>query len=110
MRLGAFTLRATSVDVYSRAHQGVPLEVEVLFRLAGGNRFDRADFAETLSRRGLRFRSREGWQDRVWLLGRDDTFQTLVLHANPPAGSHGYTLEIGNPYGEPRLYLLDLGR
>ena len=34
--------------------------------------------------------------------------QTLITSA--PRGSLGYTLEIGNPYGEPKRFILDLGR
>jgi hypothetical protein len=110
MRMGSFTLRATDVSVYSRAHQGVPLEIAVMFRISGGNRFDRSDFAETISRRyRLTFRTANGWEDRSWLLARDQEYSTFAAQANPPLGSKGYTLEIGNPYGEPAAFLIDLG-
>jgi hypothetical protein len=111
MRLGQFRLRVVSVEVYTRDHQGVPLEVEVQFSLNGGNRFDRADFAENVSRHGrLYFRTAAGWRQRVWMLSRGDNFGTLVLHANPPRNSRGYVLEIGNPYGSPSKFVVDLGR
>ncbi|MCK7504033.1 MAG: hypothetical protein MZV70_07970 [Desulfobacterales bacterium] len=29
---------------------------------------------------------------------------------HPPLGSRGYSLEIGNPHGEPRRFILDLGK
>lgn len=111
MHLGKFTLRAVSVSEYSRAHQGVPWEVEVIFSLDGGNRFDRSDFTNDVSRHGgVYFRTSAGWRDRVWLLQRGDDIRFVVVQANPPPDSHGYTIEIGNPYGEPSEFLLDLGR
>jgi len=111
MPMGPFTLRAEEVKAFSRAHQGVPWQVEVAFSLTGGNRFDRADFAERVSRSGkLKFRTSDGWRDRGWLLRRGDEAQVFYVQTNPPLGSHGYTLEIGNPYGHPSAYLLDLGQ
>ncbi len=110
MHLGRFTLRAVSVNAYSRAHQGVPWEVEVRFSLSGGNRFDRADFANEVSRAGVYFRTAAGWHDRTWLLRRGDAVDTLVLQANPPPSSGGYSVEIRNPYGEPSGFLIDLGK
>lgn len=110
MQMGPFTLQATSIEAYSRSHQGVPWEVAVSFSLSGGNRFDRADFADRVSRRGpITFLTSDGWRDRTWLLTRSEDCTTLVMHANPPLGSHGYTVEIGNPYGEPSKFVLDLG-
>ena len=111
MRMGRFVLRATSVEVYAQSRQGEPLEVEVLFRLDGGNRFERADFAENVSRRGrVLIRTSAGWRDRCWLGGVGEDVRTLKLRASPPLGSSGYVLEIGNPYGRPSKYVLDLGR
>jgi hypothetical protein len=110
MRMGPFTLQATSANAYSRSHQGVPWEVAVSFSLSGGNRFDRAAFADQVSRRGpILFQTSDGWRDRSWLLTRGEDCSTLVMHANPPLGSHGYTVEIGNPYGKPSKFVLDLG-
>lgn len=110
MAMGPFTLRAVSVEAYSRAHQGVPWEVQVMFTLTGGNRFDRAEFAETVSRRGISFQTSDRWHDRGWLLARGDDRTVFALQVNPPLGSHGYTVQIPNPYGKPAAYLLDLGR
>jgi hypothetical protein len=111
MAMGPFILRAEEVRAYSRAHQGVPWQVEVAFTLSGGNRFDRSDFAERVSRGGkLRFQTSDGWRDRAWLLRRGDEAQVFYIQTTPPLGSHGYTLEIGNPYGHPSAYLLDLGQ
>ena len=111
MRMGQFVLRADSVEVYSREHQGVPLEVMVHFTVGGGNRFDRLDFAETVSRRGrIYITSSAGWRDRCWLLGEGEDRRNARLQANPPRGSRGYTLEIDNPYGEPKRFILDLGK
>jgi hypothetical protein len=111
MRMGQFVLRADSVRVYSREHQGVPLEVEVLFTLGGGTRFDRLDFTEAVSRKGQVYLSTSaGWRDRCWLSGIGEDQREARLTANPPRGSGGYTLEIGNPYGEPKRFVLDLGK
>jgi len=109
MRMGQFVLRADSVRVYSREHQGVPLEVEVLFTLGGGTRFDRLDFTEAVSRKGrVYLTTSAGWRDRCWLSGIGEDQREARLTANPPRGSSGYTLGIGNPYGEPKRFVLDL--
>lgn len=109
--MGKFVLRADSVEAYGRAPQGVPWEVKVLFSLEGGNRFERYDFAEAVSRKGrVYFTTSAGWRDRYWLSGAGDEHRTLHLFAYPPLESRGYTLEIGNPYGEPRRFIVDLGR
>ena len=109
--MGQFVLRADSVEVYSREHQGLPLEVTIHFTVGGGNRFDRLDFAETVSRDGrIHITSSTGWRDRCWLLGEGEDQRNARVQANPPRGSRGYTLEIGNPYGEPKRFVLDLGR
>ena len=111
MRMGQFVLRADAVDVYSRAQQGVPLEVKVLFTVGGGNRFDRLEFAETVSRKGRVFLvTTAGWRDRCWLSGIGEDQRSAYVVGNPPLDSRGYSLEIGNPYGEPRRFVLDLGR
>ncbi len=111
MRMGQFVLRADSARVYSREHQGVPLEVEVLFTVGGGNRFDRADFTEFVSRKGLVYLATSaGWRDRCWLASAGEDRREARLTGNPPRGSSGYTLEIGNPYGEPTRFILDLGK
>ena len=111
MRMGQFVLRADSVEVYSLAHQGVPLEVKVLFTLGGGNRFDRLEFAETVSGKGRVYLvAATGWRDRCWLSGIGDDQRSAHAVCNPPAGSRGFTLDIGNPYGEPKRFVLDLGK
>jgi hypothetical protein len=111
MRMGQFVLRADSARVYSREHQGVPLEVEVLFTLGGGNRFDRLDFTETVSSRGrVYIITSAGWRERCWLSGIGEDQREARLTANPPRGSSGYALEIGNPYGQPKRFILDLGK
>ena len=90
MRMGQFTLRASAVNVYSRSHQGVPLEVEVLFVLEGGNRFERQDFTETVSRNGrVIFTTAQGWRDRCWFMGEGEDKRILRMTANPPLGSDG---------------------
>lgn len=111
MPMGGFVLRAESVRAYSRAHQGVPWEVEVRFTVTGGNKFERDDFAEAVNRRGkVIVRAANGWHDRGWLLYRDEARTRYAMQVNPPLGSQGYTVEIGNPYGKPVRYLLDLGQ
>jgi len=111
MRMGEFVLRADSVQVYSREHQGVPLEVKVLFTLGGGNRFDRLDFAEAVSRRGrVYLGTSAGWRDRCWFLGVGDDQRQMYMLGHPPRGSSGYTVDIGNPYGKPKRFILDLGK
>ena len=111
MRMGQFVLRADSVQVYSREHQGVPLEVKVIFTLGGGNRFDRLDFAEAVARRGRVYLvTSAGWRDRCWITGVGEDQRTLEVLGHPPRGSRGYSLDIGNPYGEPKRFILDLGQ
>jgi hypothetical protein len=114
IRMGPYTLRVTSADSYSRAHQGVPWEVEIKIECKGGNRFERIDFTEALSRRGkVHFSNGEGWRERSWLLARGDDRSDFVIHANPPTDSTGMVLEISNPYGgggNPDRILVDLGR
>lgn len=110
MVMGPFTLRAVQARAYSRAHQGVPWEVEVVFTLEGGNRFEREDFIDTVSRRSkVYFTSDSGRAERTWLLPHSEDRRLVDLHAYPPLGSKGYAVEIGNPYGKPRAYRLDLG-
>jgi hypothetical protein len=111
MRMGQYVLRADAVRVYSRAHQGVPLEVKVEFTLGGGNRFDRLEFAETVSSKGQVFLAASGgWRERCWLSGVGEDQRQAEVVGNPPDGSTGFTLEIGNPYGEPKRFVLDLGK
>lgn len=111
MRMGQFVLRADSVQVYSREHQGVPLEVKVVFTLGGGNRFDRVDFAEAVARRGRVYLiTSAGWRDRCWFAGEGDDQRSAYVIGTPPRGSSGYSLDIGNPYGEPKRFILDLGK
>ena len=111
MRMGQFVLRADSVAVYSREHQGVPLEVKVEFTVGGGNRFDRLDFTERVSSDGrVYLASSAGWRQRCWLAGADEDQRRAQVVGTPPRGSSGYSLEIGNPYGEPRRFILDLGK
>lgn len=111
MRMGQFVLRADSVEIYSRAHQGVPLEVTVLFTVGGGGRFDRNDFLEAVSREGRVYMTTSaGWRDRCWLSGVGEDQRAAYVSGNPPPGSRAYSLEIGNPYGEPKRFVLDLGK
>jgi len=111
MRMGQFVLRADSVAVYSRQHQGVPLEVKVEFTIGGGNRFDRLDFTETVSSRGRVYLvSADGWRQRCWLSGAGEDQRRAQVVGTPPGGSSGYSIEIGNPYGKPGRFILDLGK
>jgi hypothetical protein len=58
-------------------------------------------------------RTSSGWRDRVWVLARGEQAQDFIVHANPPLGSSGFVLEIGNPYAqgdEPERFIVDLGR
>lgn len=111
MRMGQFVLRADSVAVYSRQHQGVPLEVKVVFTVGGGNRFERLEFAEAVARQGRVYLiTSTGWRDRCWFAGAGEDQRSAELYGHPPKGSSGYTLEIGNPYGEPKRFILDLGK
>jgi hypothetical protein len=111
---GPYVLRVTSVEAYTRAHQGVPFEVEMRVRCEGGNRFEPMDFAEKLSRtERIHFSTAQGWRERGWLLARGDDFHDFVIHASPLVQSTGMMLEIGNPYAkvrEPNSILVDLGR
>jgi len=111
MTLGQYVLRADAVRVYSRAHQGVPLEVKVEFTLGGGNRFDRLEFTEAVSREGrVYLTTSNGWRQRCWLLGVVEDQRQAEVVGTPPKGSSGFTLEIGNPYGEPKRFILELGK
>lgn len=110
MPMGPFTLRAVSIDSYSRAHQGVPWEIEVRFTLEGGNRFERDDFANAVTHKGLTIRDAAGWSERGWLLWRNDERTLFAVQVNPPQEGHGYTARIANPYGKPAAYVVDLGR
>jgi hypothetical protein len=111
MRMGQFVLRADAVQVYSREHQGVPREVKVEFTVGGGNRFDRLEFTEAVSGRGrVYLASSSGWRQRCWLSGVGDDQRVAQVVGTPPRGSSGYSLVIGNPYGEPKRFILDLGR
>ena len=114
IRMDPFTLRVTSVEGYSRAHQGIPWEVEIRLDCSGGNRFERMDFAEALSRKGgVRFATAEGWHDRAWLLRRGDDMREFFIHVNPPEKSSGMTLALRDPRqsaaGRDRI-LVDLGK
>jgi len=111
MHMGQFVLRADSVEVYSREHQGVPLEVKVLFTLGGGNRFDRLEFADAVALKGRVYLiTSTGWRDRCGFGGVGEDQRTMQVYGRPPRGSSGYRLEIGNPYGEPKRFILDLGK
>ncbi len=111
MRIGQFVLRADSVQVYSREHQGVPLEVKVEFTLGGGNRFDRIGFTEEVSGKGRVYLvTAAGWRSRCWISGIGEDQRSAYVVGNPPRGSSGYSLDIGNPYGEPKRFILDLGK
>ncbi len=110
-RMGEFRLRVQSVQVEDRRHQGVPLDVEIRLSCDGGNRFDRMDFADALSRKGrVYLRAEGGWRKRLSLSASGDDARALVAHAYPPPGSRGYVLTLGNPYGSPRQFQVDLGR
>jgi hypothetical protein len=113
IRMGAFTLRVTSVDSYSREHQGVPWEVAIALECSGGNRFERLDFTEALSRRGrIHFSTAENFRERAWLIKKGDDVTEFYIHVNPPQKSTGMTLEFSNAWpksGEPRRIVVDLG-
>ena len=110
MRMGQFVLRADDVEVSSRPYGDV-LDVKVTFTVGGGNRFDRLEFTETVSRKGrVYITAAGGWKTPSWLSSGPGDVRNAFVFAYPPRGSHGYTLEIGNPYGEPKRFIVDLGR
>ena len=109
MPMGPFVLRAVSVDSYSRAHQGVPWEVEVRFTVEGGNRFERDDFANAVTHKGLVIKDAAGWRERGWLLWRNDERTLFAVQVHPPQEGHGYTARVANPYDKPAAYVVDLG-
>lgn len=111
--MGQFVLRADSVQVYDRGRRGVPPEpeVKVVFTVGGGNRFDRNDFAEAVTLKGhVYLMTASGWRDRCAFAAVGDELRIGEVYGHPPAGSSGFSLEIGNPYGEPRRFILDLGK
>ena len=111
MRMGQFVLRADRVEAERSFTASMPLEVRVHFTIGGGNRFDRVEFTETVSSRGrVVMSSATGWRIPCWLSGTDDDMRHASVVTHPPLGSSGYSLEIGNPYGEPRRFILDLGK
>ena len=113
MRMGQFVLRADSARVYYRDRRGVPpeLEVKVVFTVGGGNRFDRNDFADAITFKGrVYLTAASGWRDRCAFAAVSDDKRTGEVYGRPPDGSRGFTLEIGNPYGEPKRFILDLGK
>lgn len=108
MPMGPFVLKAVSAEAYSRAHQGVPWEVQVMFTLEGGNRFERDDFANAVNHKGIVVRDAAGWSERGWLLWRNQERDLFAVQANPPKEGHAYTLRIANPYGKPAAYQIEL--
>ncbi len=109
--MGDFHLRVESATAEDRRYQGVPLDVEIRLSCDGGNRFDRMDLAEALSKKGrVYFRTEGGWRERLYLLSRGDDARALVAHAYPPQGSKGYVLTLRNPFGKPDQIEVDLGR
>jgi hypothetical protein len=111
MRMGQFVLRADSVQTHSRDSRYRPLEVRVVFTLGGGNRFDRLGFAEAVTYKSrVYLNTSAGWRDRCAFGWIDEDLRTIHVSGYPPGGSSGFTLEIGNPYGEPRRFILDLGK
>ena len=113
IHMGAYTLRITSAEGYSREHQGVPYEVAIRVECKGGNRFERADFAEGLSRAArIHFATAQKWRERAWLLRRGGDADEFLIQVNPPPNSTGMTLEFRNPWprgGEPDRIVVDLG-
>ena len=111
MRMGQFVLRADSVQVYSRDSRYKPLEVRVVLTLGGGNRFDRVGLAEAVTYKSrVYFTTSAGWRDRTAFGWIGEDVRTIHVSGYPPRGSSGYSLDIGNPYGEPKRFILDLGK
>jgi|SRR6516164_5616130 hypothetical protein len=114
VRFGPYTLRVTSVEAYTREHQGVPFEVEIRVRCEGGNQFERRDFTDDLSKGAkIYFSTAQGWRERGWLLARGYDYRDFLIQVNPPPQSTGMMLEIGNPNPgaeEPDKLVIDLGR
>lgn len=108
MPMGPFVLKAVSAEAYSRAHQGVPWEVEVMFTVDGGNRFERDDFANAVNHKGVVIEDASGWSERGWLLWRNDERGLFAVQVTPPKEGHAYTLRIANPYGKPAAYQIEL--
>ncbi len=109
--VGNFALRVQSINVADRRHQGVELDVEIRLSCDGGNRFDRIDFADSISRSGrVYLRAQSGWRERLYLSTWGESAAELVAHAYPPADARGLVLSIRNPSGEPGEFEVDLGR
>jgi hypothetical protein len=110
MRMGPFLLRAATVEVLIDRPYHRPDEIRVGFVLAGGNRFERMDFADSVTQRGIFVRTAAGWRQECRLEGTSEDQQALAVVAHPPRGSSGFKVEIVNPYGEPARFMVDLGR
>lgn len=110
MRMGPFLLRAATVEVMIDQPYGRPDELKVTFVLAGGNRFERMDFADRVTERGVFVRTVAGWRQQCRLEGASEDQQTQTVVTYPPHGSTGFRVEIVNPYGEPASFMVDLGQ
>jgi len=114
MRTGPYTLRVVSVDGYSRAHQGVPYEVTIRVECDGGNRFERMDFTEALSRRRrILFTTAQGYREHGWMLAKGDDFHEFTIYVYPAAESSGMKLafQMSAPGAfTRRRFVVDLAR
>lgn len=108
---GEFHLAVQSVRVLDRRHQGVPVDVEIRLSCDGGNRFQRMDLADALSRKNpAYFTASGGWRERLFFSTSGEQGNILLAHAYPPVGSRGYVLTLINPDGRRERIEVDLGR
>ena len=111
IEMGRFRVRVESIEVEDRRHQGVPVEVRVRLRCDGGNRFERMDFADLLSRKGkVYLRAEDGWSERLYFTSTGEDARSMVMAAYPKQDRRGYVLSIGNPYGQPARVEVELRR
>jgi hypothetical protein len=110
MHMGDFYLRAATVELRRDLRYGGPDKLTVTFALSGGSRFDRMEFIGRVAQQGVFLRSASGWRDRYSLDDSTDDQESPRLVAEPPRGSHGFKVEIGNPYGSPPGFIVDLGQ
>lgn len=111
IEMGPFRVRVESVEVVDRRHQSVPVEVRVRLTCDGGNRFERMDFADLLSRKGKAYlRAADGWNERLHFMSSGDDARSMTLTGYPKEDRRGYVLSLGNPYGKPSRVEVDLGR
>ena len=109
--MGEFRLAVQSVTVLDRRHQGVPVDVEIRLTCYGGNRFQRMDLANALSRKSpAYFTTNGGWRERLFFSTSGEQGTILLAHVYPPVGSRGYVLTLVNTYGQREHIEVDLGR